>query len=549
MDSKKISRQHLRYICDRSLYWFIKIVGGSVEQGEIITEKLHKPLCDFWQSGNRRAIFMPRGWLKSTCFTKWGAIWRYLQDNESRILIASENENIASRFLTFIEGQVFSNKMLRWLYPELKVISKEWLGAKLPTTGKQPRWSESQCDLPRKGVYSEATITAIGVGGAAQSGHYTDIHIDDLVGKKAMESVTVLEGIFRWQDNTKELLINPNFRDISGSRIKIAGTHWGNGDYGHYVQQEYPEFKWMITPCQRWSELKDADTVYWHQHPDVEEGESNWPESPRYTTEHYNEMKANPQTAMIYWCQHMNCPQMSSELNKFDKSWLKFFRWEERHDGMYIVCLDEPEDSKERAFKLTQLPQYGVLDMGGFKETKLIKKGSVNIQMIGGQPRGSIKKFVTWFWAGKLKEPSNFVDRLVEAHEARRPVFWEIEPYGQHEFIRKYLVEETKNRGKNIRILPIKLKQGDISDNAKHNRITNMIPMVANGELYLHESYKHLIGEIVNYPNSLTIDGLDTLGWMRQLHWSVRPKGSADELNRQQEQRRLQALSGSRTGY
>ena len=169
--------------------------------------------------------------------------------------------------------------------------------------------------------------------------------------------------------------------------------------------------------------------------------------------------------------------------------------------------------------------------------------------MIGGQARGSIKKFITSFWAEKLKEPSDFVDKLVKAHEAVWPHHWDIEPYGQHEFIRKYLVEETKKRGKGIRIWAINLKQADVSLGAKHNRITDMIPMVSNGELYLHESYKHLKVEMTDYPNSLTVDGLDALGWLRQLHWSVRAKGNVGATNAQLEQDRISALNGSRTGY
>ena len=56
----------IRQLCDRSFYHFVKIVGGSVGQGGVISPVIHKPLCDFYQdrSIHRKAIFMPRAWLK-----------------------------------------------------------------------------------------------------------------------------------------------------------------------------------------------------------------------------------------------------------------------------------------------------------------------------------------------------------------------------------------------------------------------------------------------------------------------------------------------------
>ena len=158
---------------------------------------------------------MPRDWLKSTVFTKWGAIWLYLQDPETRILIAAENERLAGRFLHWIQQQLMNNRFLREMYPELKQIDSAW--------SRSHRWSASECDLPRTGTYSEPTFTAIGVGGAAQSGHYTQVLIDDLVGKKAKESLLVLESVLRWFDNTPELLVQPHKDMGNPSSIHIHG--------------------------------------------------------------------------------------------------------------------------------------------------------------------------------------------------------------------------------------------------------------------------------------------------------------------------------------
>ena len=530
--------------CDASLFYFIKEMGGylqgvdgkSIAGGDSV-EYLHKIICDFWQDNSikRKGCLAPRGWFKTIDLTCWGNLHAYLQNNEIRIGIPSEVKERAEEWIKWIGKIILTHERLRWVYPELLVIDTSYT--------KANTYSAEKLLLPRKGVYPDMTITAIGIHGASQGGHFDILNPDDICGEKAFESPTIMEDSFRWVDNMAGLLVESELRRSNASIIRLAGTHWAKGDTYHYIQKKYQEYKWMIIPALKDSKLKNTENIQWVQNPDADDGESNFPQ--RNSTEYYLDMKNNPETQTVFWTQHQNNPGSGGEgLNKFDRDWIKWYQWEEHENGLYLRCKDDKE-----LFKLSEIPQYGILDMGGFKEIKLIKKGSVNVILIGGQPRGSIKKFVTWFWAGKLKEPSDFVKRLIQAHKARWPRNWKIEPYGQHEFIRKYLLEATDEQNIKIKIWPIELKQSDVSENAKHNRITNMIPMIANGELYLHESFKHLIGEIDDYPNSFTICGLDTLGWLRQLHWATKSFGDVNKINEQLEQARLDRLGDSRMGY
>ena len=527
-----------RQNCDQSLYYFIMEMGGflrgkdgkSMAGGDSI-ECLWRPICDFWQdeSIKRKFVYMPRGWLKSTN-RKWGQIWSYLQNNEIRILTASEVEKRPKEWLVWMGRQILGHARLRWVYPELRIVNESYKHA-------HP-FSSEQILLPRKNDYDSSTFSGIGIHGSSQGGHFNSIEPDDICGEKAMESIVIMEDAFRWFDNIEALLVDQTIDTIKG-----CGTCWANGDLMWYIQKEFPEYQWIIVPALKDEELTDTGGIRYLQNPEANQGESNW--ETHKSTKYYIDMMTNPQTQIKFWTQEQNNPSKApGALNKFDKDWIKWFQWEEKSNGLYLRCKDDDE-----LFKLSEIPQFGLLDMGGFKEVKLIKKGSVNVILVGGQPRSSLKKFVTWFWSGKLKEPSDFVENLIEGHEERWPRYWQIEPYGQHEFIRKYLLEATRDKGKQIKIWPIELKQSDVSEGAKHNRITNMIPMVANGELYLHESYKQLISEFVTYPNSLTICGLDTLGWLRQLHWSAQTSGDVQAINERLEQERIQSLAGSKTGY
>jgi len=513
----------LRKLCDSSFYYFVKIIGGSVpDAGGDINEHIHKVLCDFWQdpSLKRKAIFMPRGWFKSTVFTKWGTLWKYLRNNESRILIASENERNATRFLDFIEKQVLNNELLRKVYPELQAVNVRWT--------QTHRWSSEHCDLPHKGIYSEANITSIGVGGAAQSGHYTDIHIDDLVGKKAMESALVMEGIYAWQDNVQELLVNPNFNSPSGSQVGIVGTHWSAEDYGCYVQREFPEYQWLIVPALKDETLEDDEdrpNVKWLQHPDVAHEESNYPNSPddKYSTEVYIKMMASREEQIKFWSQHQNNPRKMSGLNKFNYDWLNWYSLEDREDGKWVICQDDKEE-----FKLSKIQLWGMIDPHGFSETKLIKGGARTAIVVGGQPYGSRKKFIFYAWAGRPQDPKIFKDEVFAANELFKPRGWRIDTAAQQGYIMKDLVLEAKKRGVLFRITPLR---PDTRRDSKDYDIQSLIMPGENGEFYIRKSFTDLIKEWVAYPTGLTKDLLDCMGKLNVSYWHRKEKKEPD--NRQ----------------
>jgi len=360
----------------------------------------------------------------------------------------------------------------------------------------------------------------IGVGGAVQGGHFDIIHIDDLVGDKAMDSVVVLEDVFRWFDNVDELTVNPDWTSVTGSKIILVGTHWSPGDFFCYVQEKYKEYKWKIVPALKDVELIDSDNIEWLQNPNVDHGESNYPEV--WTTDHYNEMKANPEKELIFWAQHQNNPQKASGLSKFDYQWLHFYRFEECEDGMYLTCRDDGEK-----FKLSEMNLYGMIDPGGFAEVKTTK-GSRLAMLLGGQPRGTIKKFVIWQWAGKFKTPSEMMRILFHAQKEYKPRLWQIETIGSQRYIYYDILEAKKKECPSLRIQPMKVSP---QKDDKTNDITALINPIANGEIYLHENMKELIGEIKNFPHGLTRDLLDMLGKLNKFYFQRRALPKKEKWN------------------
>jgi hypothetical protein len=423
-----------------------------------------------------------------------------------------------------------TNDLLRKLYPDrFSYVDKEGnvkLMDRAYTKMEGVRWSSSMVDFPGRTInYKESTITSIGVGGAAQSGHYNEVFIDDPVGQKHIDSPVEMEKVFRWHDNTKELLDNPNHLSPDGSNIRIQCTFWGPGDYGSYVMEAYPEYHWRITPCLKDEALESTDTVKYVQSDVTHHMESNWEGAPggKSKTEYYLAMMGNPEQEQIFWAQHMNNPKRATGLNKFDLSWIKYYSWEERDQGWVIICNDDKEE-----FFLPDIPLYGMIDPGGFSEVKLLKRGSRNALLIGGQPKSTRKKFVVYTYAGRLKKPSLFMDELFKAHKKWRPKLWKIEVFGQQGYIYKDIKEERTRRGE---YLPITEMPKDVSRNVKDDDIQALINPLAQGEVYLHKSMKELITEIVNYPHGLTCDLLDMLGKIMKLNWSRRVIKPIEEMN------------------
>ena len=508
-----MTHSELRRACLDDFFKFVRAVNPPPRGMAPISQRIHKTLCDAYQSGEHRvAITMPRDWLKSTVFTCWGPIWRYLRDHEERILIAAENEGLAGRFLQRIERQILTNKRLRRIFPELKVIDKAY------TKSSENVWSKSECLLPREGLYNEPTFTAIGVQGAAQSGHYTTIHVDDLVGKKCAESALVLESVERWIDNVNELLVAPFVDMPNPSRIFIIGTFWFPGDFLCYVLDKYKEYHFYITPCRRQDltenvpeAYRDNPRVTWVQHPTVELDESNWPE--QFPTAYYIDMLQNPEKEMIYWSQHMNMPWKSSSFTKFDTTWLRYWHEEVVNSEVYIV-FEKPDGSELDRVAAKEIIFKGIFDPGGFSpDTKLKKGASRNAALVCGQQVGTERKVVRGIYCERFKEPEKMMDGLFALHKAAKPLLWRQEIYGQQRYILEDVKKEARHRGIPFTIIEL---ESDMTKDQKDLAIQALIGPMANGEFWVHRSMKALIAEVQTYPNGATKDLLDCLAqWMK----------------------------------
>lgn len=502
----------IRYLTDSSLFYFIKIFGrASGEAGEDSIEEIHKPLCDFWQDPNNKriGIGMPRDWFKSTDFTCWDAIRDYLLNPEERQLVAMEKAGLAKKKLSFIKQQLLRNQLLRKVYRDrLWRVTPAW------TKDKDNRWSSEIIDLPRDGLYADPSIQIVGIKTAVQSGHFTQIRLDDIIGKAALDSPdVVMKNAFSWVDNLNELTVDPHWERPSGSRIKIVGSPWGEGDVYDYTRREYPEYKWMIAPALKDTDLKDTEQVTWVQNSNVGHDESNFPEL--FTTDYYKKMQASPEKQSIFWSQHQCNPQKATGLTKIEKGWIHFYRIEDRIEGginkRYLIC-----DKCNIEVALSDLPLYGMADVAGFGEIKSMKGAARNALLIGGQPIDKIQKFVVYAWAQRLKKPSAFREKLYEAQKEYKPRAWRIDDKGVGSTMFGDILEERLKKCPTMKISPL---PHDAGKDQKDSDIQALINPIAQGEIHLHETMTDLKAELLQYPRGLTKDLIDMLAKLNRIYW------------------------------
>jgi hypothetical protein len=357
-----------------------------------------------------------------------------------------------------------------------------------------------------------------------------------------MESKLVLEDAYRWIDNVEELCDNPDKDDPGGSEIQFLGTHWGPGDPGVYIQQNYPEYKWMIVPCLKDNNLKDSENITYIQNPDAESGESNWPQ--KTATKVYLDMKGNPQKQAVFWAQHMNIPSGADIMTAFDIKWYKYYRIETRGGYTFLVCNDDKEE-----FRIGSFPLFGFIDPGGFSDKRLSKSASRFGIMVGGQPFGSHKKFITHAKAFRFKDPDKAIDEVFAAHNLFKPVvpqMWRQEVYGQQAYILKDIRQRAQKQG-------IQLRIAELEANSKKDEKALFIDAVKqplfNGEIYIHESMRDLVGETRDYPGGMTQDLLDLLGQLNRTCFKRNEAKPEQERPTTKQAWASSSVASGRTGY
>lgn len=209
-DSAEAQRIELRALALSSTYIFAKLVCDYPD----LDLNPHGVMAKWIQRPTKRKMGLaPRGTLKTSLWNKADKLRRGCEDPNRRMLLINEVIGNGMKWVNEMQG-IVEKPLFRWLFAD-----------RLPDLNdRRTRWNQTQMDLRRTESWSEPTIEVIGVGGASTSNHYDLICEDDLVGREARESPTVMQKAIDQHILAESLLIAPD------REVQTIGTRWHKHD-------------------------------------------------------------------------------------------------------------------------------------------------------------------------------------------------------------------------------------------------------------------------------------------------------------------------------
>ena len=218
-----------RRLSKKSLYFFAKFVLGY----DWLVPHIHKPLCDLLQDRkkNRKAVTLPRSWLKSTVCSISYPIWRAIHDCNILVLLVQNTANNAAAKLRSIRAQFDKNSLFRLLFREL-----------LPT--KDCRWTNTALEINRTKPATEATFEAAGRNTQVVGRHYNLIVEDDTVAPdkdeytedNVLPTKDDVDQAIGWHKAATFLLV-----DYNVDEILVVGTRWFQVDVLSYIKEHFAD--------------------------------------------------------------------------------------------------------------------------------------------------------------------------------------------------------------------------------------------------------------------------------------------------------------------
>lgn len=232
--------------------------------------KLHNDICKwlttipFMDGGRpkfRKMLLLPREHCKTSLVSHALPCHILIQRPESnlycpgvdgrntRILLAGETLDRASKNLKVVQSIFESNELFRKLWPE-HTFNTPAYRTKDPRR-ESKRWNANEMEIPRNINYPDPSVQAIGVGGAITGARF-DVSIkDDLVSVEAANSAIVMDAALTWHKASRALM------ESAASPEYIIGTRWAV----HDIYDEIEQNDETVTIIKR-SVVEDGEVIY-----------------------------------------------------------------------------------------------------------------------------------------------------------------------------------------------------------------------------------------------------------------------------------------------
>jgi hypothetical protein len=511
----KISKMRVNSL--GSLYYFTK----NTLRRKRLTEHLHKPWCLSLECDHLKHLFeYPRDHFKSSICSESYPIWRTLPfddhdeerfrqlgyDDEfiafmrrmhrrdARNLLVCENITNAAKLGTRISGQYESNALFRVLFPEILPDSScTWSNYSL-------HHKRSQGSAP----HGEGSYDFLGVGGALQSRHYNGLLVqDDLVGRKAIESISVMEKTIEYHQLLVGAFENPDSATHENDEF-IVGNRWSYTDLSSHVREFEPWFT-VVTHSALGGCCSEhtADTPIFPEEFSFEKL-MRWKN--RLGTYHFS-------------CQFLNNPA-APENADFKEPWLNFF------------TIEEPDETNGFRRMLRHEVRDGVVKKD-FEYSHLRVGMSVDPNHSGNAGLGRCRHAIDvvglssagdYYLLDCFAEACSYDAFYAKIYELAAK--WKLTKVGletiaAQRYIGHHIEQMSRLNGQSLRIIELKGEvegpDGELT-RKKEWRIRNVLaPIFESGRFYSQRKFQDFLGEYTTFPKGRYVDILDALAYMPQL--------------------------------
>lgn len=519
---RDFSRDEVNYIRKRAKNDLYFLAYGLLEY-DLLSPNLHGHLCS-WMKKTRdaqyRLILLPRGHYKSTLVTIADAIQMALPNDAGiddyphllgpniKLLLAHENRESASRFLFEIAEAFLSKPAMLAFFPEC-----------IPNR-REHRVNKWELELPRTQSHKEPTFDTIGAGGAAQGRHYHHIKLDDIIGKKARESETIMRRTIDWFDNINSLL----------TRVKIdgwdlVGTRWAFSDiYSRALDVYGLEEGRSINRAMTGEEIKDGRMVGYIRGA-IEKGEPIFPEE--FNMEFFESIRQNP---MVWAAQYANNPREGGLL-EFKPRWLNFYNVVGR-DQIAVFSGDGRRQFSIWELDICILIDPSVGESNSSDETGIVVTGTdddLNIFILE-----TVKK--------RLRPPE-LIEEMIRLHQKYHPRVMSIEEVAFSATYKYWFEKECQE----LRISPNIHEYHPGSKRSKEARIRGLANYFKAGQVYVLEGMHDFRDEYEQFPLTDSEHLLDALAQGPEVWTEGLSEEKWDEFRRAEE--KLMAHRSAVTGY
>lgn len=476
------NRVQIREMALRSTYGFAKFVCNFPD----LDPDFHGMMARWIEKPSRLKLGLaPRGHFKSHCWTMADKLRRVTGDPNLRVLICNETQDNTVKFISTMQA-IIQSPIYRWLFPEV-----------VPDPLKC-RWNQTQLELRRTKHTPQPTIEGIGVGGASTSNHYDIIVNDDLCGKDARESPSVMEKAIYQRKLSWSLMVNP-----AVSEIHDIGTRWHPFDVADWVEKNV-------------TDVDEMKLTVWKE-PGV-------PWFPKFFPVQVLEQIRREQGPVMWALQYLN-EAVGQGASDFDVNLLRSYTLTEDAENNEVIVLERKDGP--RAISISDCLLFQLIDAGLSPESADARTANVVVALTPPENNEPFDIVVLEARATK-SGPADVVTKAIEVYERWQPMFASIEVFGGHVTFFHWLAEQHPNM--RLRKLPTDTKK------SKDTRIREFYPFIEQGRVYVHrKNCTDLVDEMAAYPNGKTVDLLDALAYGPKI-WippqakevNARPKGVSD---------------------